>query len=193
MIPAQYEPLPAGPFDLLVADPPWRFASNSEARPGRNAMGKYACMTLPQLKAMGDDIRAVCAPDAVCILWTLNSMLPHALELLDAWGFKFSTSGHWAKIGANGKQAFGSGLRLRGAGEPFILGVRGRPKTTKVVRSVIIGPRRAHSQKPDESFREFERLMPDARRLELFSRTDRPGWTAWGNEAGTIPLQEKAA
>jgi N6-adenosine-specific RNA methylase IME4 len=26
--------------------------------------------------------------------------------------------------------------------------------------------------------------MPNARRLELFSRTDRKGWTAWGDEAG---------
>jgi N6-adenosine-specific RNA methylase IME4 len=26
--------------------------------------------------------------------------------------------------------------------------------------------------------------MPDARRLDLFSRKTRPGWTAFGDEAG---------
>jgi N6-adenosine-specific RNA methylase IME4 len=27
-----------------------------------------------------------------------------------------------------------------------------------------------------------ERVIPDARRLELFCRKPRPGWTSWGNE-----------
>jgi len=30
----------------------------------------------------------------------------------------------------------------------------------------------------------FDLLMPHARRLELFSRQERPGWTVWGNEVG---------
>jgi N6-adenosine-specific RNA methylase IME4 len=41
---------------------------------------------------------------------------------------------------------------------------------------------REHSRKPDEAFRAAEELMPEVRRLELFSREKRRGWTSWGNE-----------
>jgi len=58
------------------------------------------------------------------------------------------------------------------------------------VRSVIEGPVREHSRKPDEAFAAAEQLMPDAQRLELFSRQQRPGWTVWGNQ---IDRFERAA
>lgn len=41
---------------------------------------------------------------------------------------------------------------------------------------------REHSRKPDEAFTEAERLMPDATRLELFSRQERVGWDVFGDE-----------
>jgi N6-adenosine-specific RNA methylase IME4 len=43
---------------------------------------------------------------------------------------------------------------------------------------------REHSRKPEEAYRAAELLMPNARRLELYSRTNRPGWDAYGFEAG---------
>jgi N6-adenosine-specific RNA methylase IME4 len=109
-------------------------------------------------------------------------MLPEALEVIRSWGFTFKTMGNWTKVGESGKQHFGTGYILRNAGEPFLIATRGAPKTTKAVRSVIIAPARQHSRKPDKAFVEAERLMPEARRLELFSRQSRPGWSVWGNE-----------
>lgn len=182
------EPLPPGPFDMIMVDFPWMPSGNSVAKPGKSVKGKYDLMTIPEIKAMAPAIRAVCAPDAILWMWALNNMLPHALDVLQALGFRFCTSGHWVKRGSSGKLAFGTGHVFRGAGEPIIIGKIGKPKTTKSVRSVIEGPRRAHSQKPEEAYAAAERMMPGARRLDLFSRTDRPGWTAWGNQAGTLPL-----
>jgi len=50
---------------------------------------------------------------------------------------------------------------------------------------VIEGPIREHSRKPDEAYAAAEALLPRAmNRADLFSRTDRPGWTSWGNETG---------
>lgn len=43
---------------------------------------------------------------------------------------------------------------------------------------------REHSRKPEQAYLACEALIPEVRKLELFSRTDRAGWTAWGNEAG---------
>lgn len=71
---------------------------------------------------------------------------------------------------------------LRCAGEPFLIGTIGNPKTAKNVRSVIEGPVREHSRKPDEAFAAAEHLCGDVFRLELFSRQERPGWDSFGNE-----------
>jgi N6-adenosine-specific RNA methylase IME4 len=110
-------------------------------------------------------------------------MLPQAFSVMEAWGFQFKTAGHWVKRTKHGKLAFGTGFILRCAGEPFLIGTRGKPKTTRVVRSVVEGPIREHSRKPDEAFVEAERLMPEAKRIELFSRQARDGWDVWGNQS----------
>jgi N6-adenosine-specific RNA methylase IME4 len=48
------------------------------------------------------------------------------------------------------------------------------------------GSGRAHSEKPEEAYQAAEKLMPNAKRLDLFSRKTREGWTAFGDEAGTF-------
>lgn len=110
-------------------------------------------------------------------------MLRDAFKIVDAWGFQFKTAGHWVKTTKNGKLNFGTGYILRCAGEPFLIATRGAPKTTKSTRSVIMGRIREHSRKPEEAFAAAEQLMPHARRIEVFSRQKRPGWSNWGHEA----------
>ena len=175
--------LPQGPFDFIMADPPWSFATRSaKGITRKGAGGQYAVMSLSEIMAM--DVAGIAAPDCLLWLWATNPMLPQALNVMRAWGFTFKTAGHWSKRNpATGKQAFGTGYILRCAGEPFLIGTRGAPRTTRSVRSVVEGPLREHSRKPDEAFIAAENLIPDARRVELFSRQARAGWQTWGNEA----------
>lgn len=173
---------PAGGFDLIMADPPWSYEMRSEKGYGRAPDAHYTTMSIEAIKAM--PVEALASPNCLLWLWAVSPMLPEAMEVIRAWGFTFKTSGHWAKVGASGKQAFGTGYILRNAGEPFLIATRGFPKTTRSVRSVIIAPVREHSRKPERAFSEAEHLMPEARRLELFSRQQRPGWSVWGNEVG---------
>lgn len=173
---------PVGGFDLIMADPPWSYDMRSEKGYDRAPEAHYETMPLDAIKAL--PVEALAGPNCLLWLWALNPQLPQALAVMQAWGFTFKTAGHWAKVGDSGKQAFGTGYILRNAGEPFLIGTRGAPRTTRVVRSVIIAPVREHSRKPDLAFTEAERLMPDAQRLELFSRQNRPGWSSWGQEAG---------
>jgi N6-adenosine-specific RNA methylase IME4 len=172
---------PAGGFGLIMADPPWSYAMRSEKGYDRAPEAHYDTMPLDDIKALPVELLA--APDCLLWLWAVNPQLPQALEVLAAWGFEFKTAGHWAKMTATGKQAFGTGYLLRSAGEPFLIGTRGAPKTSKNVRSVILAKVREHSRKPDEAFVQAERLMPHAQRIELFSRQVRPGWVNWGLEA----------
>jgi N6-adenosine-specific RNA methylase IME4 len=46
-----------------------------------------------------------------------------------------------------------------------------------------VAPRREHSRKPDEMYGYIERLA-DGPYLEMFARRSRPGWDAWGTQAG---------
>lgn len=181
---------PHGGFDLLMVDPPWSFATRSaKGVTAKGAGGQYGLMSLDAIKAL-PIAQALAADNALCWLWATNPMLPQAFDVLAAWGFEFKTAGHWSKKTRHGKQAFGTGYILRCAGEPFLIGTRGRVRTSRSVRSVIEGPVREHSRKPDEAFAEAERLMPEARRIEIFSRQPRPGWVGWGNEAQRFTTEE---
>jgi len=172
---------PEGGFGFIMADPPWRFATRSARGVTRKgAGGHYETLSLEQIMAL--PVSELAAPDCLLWLWATNPLLPRAFEVLTAWGFQFKTAGHWAKTTVNGNLAFGTGYILRCAGEPFLIATRGRPKTTRSVRSVIVGRVREHSRKPENAFHAAEKLMPDVRRLELFSRQRRPGWATWGAE-----------
>lgn len=174
--------LPPHSFDLIMADPAWRFDLRSAAGEGKAAQAQYSCMPLDAIKAM--PVLDLASENSVLWLWATNPMLREAIEVMAAWGFTFKTAGTWVKTTKHGKLSFGTGYILRSANEPFLIGTRGEPKTSKSVRSAIMGLAREHSRKPEEAYAEAEKLMPAARRLELFSRTNRPGWITWGDEAG---------
>lgn len=173
---------PAGGFDLIMADPPWSYEMRSDKGYEKSPQAQYQTMDAATIKALPVEVLA--APNCLLWLWGVGPMMPLALEVCAAWGFEFKTLGWWVKQTKSGKQTFGTGYILRGAGEPFLIGTRGAPKTTKGTRNTIMGLIREHSRKPDEVYAKAEQLMPEARRLDLFSRQARPGWTAWGDEAG---------
>lgn len=187
--------LPPGPFDLIMADPPWHFDVRSAKGDAKSPQAKYSTLSLADISDL--PVARVAATDCLLWLWACNPLLPQALGVLQAWGFTFKTAGTWLKRGSGGGVAFGTGYILRSANEPFLIGTRGSPRCTRATRgAVVTGPtlartgftieglRREHSRKPDEGYAAAEALMPGARRLDLFSRETRPGWTGWGLEAG---------
>jgi N6-adenosine-specific RNA methylase IME4 len=100
------------------------------------------------------------------------------------YGIRYVTCGVWVKRTKHGKIAFGTGYRLRGSHEPFLIGTIGRPDSSKSIRSVLEGPVRENSRKPDEAYAVAEKMMPHAhRRADVFSRQKRPGWENWGDQA----------
>ena len=174
---------PAGGFQFIMADPPWKFADwSDEGNKSKSPVHHYDCQPLSWIRSLPFD--ALAADNCVLWLWATNPMLPHAIETLEWWGFEFKTAGHWVKTTRHGKIAFGTGHLLRSAGEPFLIGTRGRPKTSRSVRSVVMAEATGHSRKPDAAYEAAERLMPGVPRIEVFSRRNRPNWSAWGDEVG---------
>ena len=167
-------------YDFIMADPPWAFKTYSAKGKGKSADAHYECQDLDWIKSL--PVGDLATKDSLLWLWATNPMLPEALDVMRAWGFKYKTAGHWSKKTKGGKQSFGTGYIFRSCGEPYLIGTIGKPATTKAVRSVIEGVIREHSRKPEESYAAAERLMPEAKRADLFSRQQRDGWDSWGNQ-----------
>ncbi|GAA6162587.1 MT-A70 family methyltransferase [Pelagimonas sp. KU-00592-HH] len=196
----KFSQIPLFHYDLIMADCPWLYRNWSEAGEHKNASAQYSCMSIDDIRRLR--VADLAAKDCVLWLWCTNPMIDVQIDVMKGWGFKFVTSGHWAKFTEksfdrndnviSGKQHFGQGYCLRSAGEPFVIGATGNPKYSKSVRSVLMAAARQHSRKPDAAYREAEKLFPTAtRRLDLFSREERKGWDSFGNEVGKF--QEVAA
>ncbi|MBO6511536.1 MAG: DNA methyltransferase [Roseibium sp.] len=177
--------LPCFGFDFIMVDFPWKFEAWSEMGKQKKAPEEhYDTLTCSQILQMFQ-LGQLASKDCLLWMWGTNPMIDQQIEVGKRMGFKFVTSGTWVKKTVNDKLHFGTGYRLRCASEPFFIFTNGDVKTVPVVRTVIEGPIREHSRKPDEAYVEAERLMPDAiRRADLFSREDRPGWVAFGKEVG---------
>jgi N6-adenosine-specific RNA methylase IME4 len=169
-------------YDLILADPPWRFFNYSPKGEAKNPVAHYACLPGDDLKRL--PVRQLATRDCALVMWATAPMLPDAIRLMAEWGFTFKSAGAWAKQSSTGeKWAFGPGYVFRSAAEFFLLGTIGSPKSaSRSIRNLIVAPVREHSRKPDEMHANLELMFPDARRCELFSRQRRPGWECWGNE-----------
>jgi len=169
-------------YDIIVADPPWKFSSNSEAKPGRNARRHYPCMTDQQVSLL--PVREWAAPAALLFLWTTAPMLVRSLPILDAWGFRYVSQLVWVKDHP------GTGFWVRNRHEVVLMAKRGKfpcPKPAPFGDSVITGQQREHSRKPETLQDRIDVTWPDARKLEMFARRPRPGWDVWGNETEKYP------
>lgn len=173
-------------YDFIMSDFAWRFALRSSKGESKSAQAQYRVMPLDEIKSL--PVLDLCTANSLHWMWATNPMLDKAIDVMRAQGFEFKTAGTWLKTTVHGKVAFGTGYILRSSNEPFIIGTRGNPKTSKSVRSGFTGLAREHSRKPEEAYAAAERLMPKARRLELYSRTDRPGWDHFGDETGKFEV-----
>jgi N6-adenosine-specific RNA methylase IME4 len=194
-----FAPLPVieGGAGCVHADPPWGFRSNSVARPGRNAMRHYQCLTPDEIAAL--PVRDVVARDAFLWLWVPGPFLVIGahLPIVRAWGFEPTAIGFsWVKLRRSHEPNqlrllplgesdlhIGLGHTTRKNAEFCVLGRRGKPKRlSAAVREVIFAPVREPSRKPDEVYARIERFCAGPR-LDLFGRCSRPNWTVWGDEA----------
>ena len=168
---AEPAPLPTGPFQVIVADPPWRYES------GNNL--PYPTMGIEEI--MGLAASDIADEDAILWLWTTNAHLRVAFDVVKSWGFEYKTLLTWVK------DRMGTGEWLRGQTEHCLLATRGKPvfihgNHTTVLKAL----RREHSRKPEEFYILVEATCPGSK-VELFARQARAGWQAFGNQTDLFP------
>jgi N6-adenosine-specific RNA methylase IME4 len=191
----EFAHLPMFGFDLLMYDPPWHYSTYSAKGQDKGAVKHYRTWTLRKIKSL--PIGTIAARDSVLMLWGTSPMLLDAKrpsyspmgDVLEALGFRYGAFGGWAKRTRYEKLRVGTGYVMRSVMEPFLIGTTGSPEHSKACVNLINGLAREHSRKPEAAYRWCERYMPDARRIEICNRTERPGWEAWGDEVGKFNQQ----
>lgn len=175
---------PSGKYGAILSDPPWNFKCWSGKGTARAADNHYDTMKLADIKAL--PVGDLAAEDCALFLWCVMPQLPEAIEVGRAWGFEYKTCAFsWMKLNKKSPGIFtGLGYWSRANAELNLLFTRGSPKRlNRDVKQAILEPVREHSRKPDTTYERIERLVGGPY-LELFSRSDRPGWTSWGHETG---------
>lgn len=185
---------PVGGFPLILADWPWLFGLRSARGEAKAPQKHYRCIPIDVINSL--PIWKLAAPDALYMMWGTSPLLEQQFQTLRCHGFQYVQEAPWFKGSPRSEgedptdedwnPAFAGGYILRNCHEPMLIGKRGNPVLLPGRRSVRAGffdPQREHSRKPDQQYRAAEALSAGPY-LELFSRTDRPGWTSFGDQAG---------
>jgi len=183
-------------YDVILADPPWAFRTfaKKDQTPHRTKEDHYKTMSLEDLAAI--PVNEWAADNCALFMWVVDSNLPDAMKLIEAWGFTYKTIAfNWVKVTKDGVPAMGMGYWTRKGSEICLLATKGKPKRIYGgVRQVIMAPRREHSRKPDVQYTRIEALMGSGgTKLEMFARQSFPGWDAWGNETTKFPTENQNA
>ena len=177
---------PDGLFDVIVIDPPWGYVRQaghgSFDSDGRRCTNPYPEMTQAELKA----IELPAAENCVLCVWTTQQFIWDAKDLIDAWGFKYRFMFVW------NKQQMGMGNVVRMQCEFCLVGLKGKPvfKDVHDVRDFIDEPRREHSRKPEKFYEVIDSICA-GRKLDYFGRTQREGWTIYGNDTNKFNELER--
>jgi N6-adenosine-specific RNA methylase IME4 len=167
------QPFPKGKYAVILADPPWKYDNSgfSEA-----AEGQYPTMSLEEICQL--PVPDLATESTILFLWAVNPLIPEALQVLEAWGFTYKTNLAWIKDRGRGKGWF-----LKSRHELILIGVKGEtPHPLERPDSCFEADRGpVHSRKPLKSYEIIE-LMYSGPKIELFARSNRPGWDSWGNE-----------
>lgn len=179
-------------YEVIYADPPWFFGAGIPSVTKANYTptqleDHYDTMRPNELRDFfAADVAQLASEDCVLIMWTTDAHLALALELGTLAGFTYKTVAFiWNKKTSKGNQVCFMGKWTMKGSEIALLFTKGKAHRllkSRKVRQLVEAERREHSRKPDEVARRIEQMFPDSPKIELFARTQRPGWDVWGNE-----------
>ncbi len=165
-------PIPTGTFRVIEADPPWAVPSGPKG-PGE----QYELMQTAAICDLAESVSSLAAEDCHLYLWATNTMLPDAVQVMEAWGFQHRTVLTWVK------PRIGLGHHFRTTTEHVLFGTRGTLDTLVNDQPTHFEmPAGRHSAKPAEFYDLIERCSPGPY-VRLFARDQRDGWQSWGAEA----------
>ena len=172
-------PLPKGKYNIIYADPSWKYWGGGY----KNQSQHYDVMNYKDM--MKIPVQDIAADNCILFMWATFPAIEQALELIKAWGFKYSTVGFtWVKSKKDRTGfAFGCGYWTRANAEICLIATKGTiERKDASISQIIYEPKQEHSKKPDIVRDKIVQLVGDLPRIELFARQKTEGWKVWGNE-----------
>ena len=177
-------------YQIIYADPPWNFGnrmySSNKNDHHRKITRAYPVMKTKDICEL--NIKNITDNDCVCFMWTADAFIKDAINVMEAWGFKYKTVAFiWQKKEKSGKQVCYMGQWTMKNCEIVLLGTKG--KMTQYLKSRKVRQlqeaeriRTIHSRKPMIIRDKIFEMFGDIPRIELFARQKTEGWDVWGNE-----------
>lgn len=195
-------PLPMGEYDIIVADPPWKYELR-ETDSTHRGRTPYPNMTNDKILAM--NVGGLTNRSAYLFLWVTNNHLELGFECIRKWGFNHKSIHTWVKTSKahtddDPRVHIGIGNYGRNCTEHILVASTGKaPSFTALgicdIPNVIFAPRGEHSAKPQEFYDRVQRVQQamGGRVIELFAREKRfADWHVWGAEAKQETELEKS-
>jgi len=173
-------------YDIVYTDPPWEQAKGN-ARKCRPKQGKaldYKTMSISEIEEYHNGFLNTHTAQKHCVfMWTIDKYLYDAEAMMKRIGYSLHARIVWDK-----KNGVAPAFTIRFAHEYllwfYVKGLMLKPE--KEVRgkytTVISESSTKHSVKPEAAYCMIENMFPSARKVELFARNGRQGWTSVGDE-----------
>lgn len=165
-------------YQIIYADPAWDYWSGG----AKNQSLHYRTMSLEQIKSL--PIKRISDDNCILFLWVTYPILKDAFNVIESWGFNYSTAGFvWVKKNSGGTNFFGLGSWTRANTELCLIATKGSiTRMDASISQVIESEIEEHSKKPAIIRELITKLVGKLPRIELFSRQVVDGWDHWGDE-----------
>lgn len=178
-------PFKRNDYQLILADPPWRQSKGGKKQSRPNSSGTeldYDVISIEEIKNILLEADKHCTDDRVLFLWTIDKYLHESELIMKDIGYRLHARMIWNKV-----TGIPAAFTIR-YGHEYLLWFY-KEKLIPVakeergkIHSVFTEQCREHSRKPEISYDIINRLYPNLKKLEMFSRCKRTGWDSWGNQ-----------
>ena len=169
-------------YSIIYMDPPWSYNEKVHLKGNVHSSAEhhYPTMGIKDLKRM--NIGAIAARDCIILMWVTGPQMDVAIDLINHWNFEFKDVVFcWDKILINpGSYTLTSFEFVLAAKNQF--GKIPTPRGRYNIKQRYTEARGKHSAKPQQIACYIEEMFPHSKKIELFARRKREGWTCWGNE-----------
>ncbi|KKN98840.1 hypothetical protein LCGC14_0140810 [marine sediment metagenome] len=172
-------------YNVIYADPPWNGLGWNNGSGEKCPAKHYEVQDIEWIKSL--PVNTISGDPCFLFLWVTFPNLQQGLEVIESWGFRYSTCAfNWVKRNKKSDSYFiGCGNYTRANSELCLLGTKGKcqkARKSRSVRQICDARISKHSAKPPEIRDRIIQLCGDIPRIELFAREKTTGWDVWGNE-----------
>ena len=172
-------------YNLLYIDPPWRQSKGGKKNVRPKSSGEeleYPVISLEEIQEHLLRATELTEENSIMFLWTIDKYLHEAEQMAKILGWKLHARMIWNKV-----TGIPAAFTVRYGHEYLLYYYKGKllpvaKEERGKIHTVFTEQVKRHSQKPEVAYQIIERLYPDTKKLEMYSRLKRKGWSAWGNE-----------